>query len=89
MTLLPQAGTIKPKRLRDLGVSKPYGAFAGVVILIFWLYLTGIAVLLGGDINAGAGREAAAQAGHRQAQATAQKLNSPHNAVAPGGIDAV
>ena len=55
---------------------KTYGAFAGVVVLIFWLYLTGIAVLLGGEINAEAEREAAAQAGHPQAQANAQKLNS-------------
>jgi membrane protein len=54
---------------------KTYGAFAGVVILIFWLYLTGIAVLLGGEINAEAEREAAAQAGHPQAQAGAEKLD--------------
>lgn len=54
---------------------KTYGAFAGVVILIFWLYLTGIAVLLGGEINAEAEREAAVQAGNPQAQAGAEKLD--------------
>ena len=54
---------------------KTYGAFAGVAILIFWLYLTGIAVLLGGEINAEAEREAAAQAGVPRARAAAEKLN--------------
>ena len=53
---------------------KTYGAFAGVVILIFWLYLVGIAVLLGGEINAEAEREAAAQAGHPRAKASAEGM---------------
>jgi membrane protein len=54
---------------------KTYGTFAGVAILIFWLYLTGIAILLGAEINAEAERQAAAEAGHPQAQASAQNIH--------------
>jgi membrane protein len=54
---------------------KTYGTFAGVAILIFWLYLTGIAILLGAEINAEAERQAAAQAGHPPAQASAQEIH--------------
>jgi len=55
---------------------KTYGAFAGVAILIFWLYLTGIAILFGAEINAEAERQAAAEAGDPGARASAaRKLN--------------
>ena len=56
--------------------SKTYGAFAGVVVLIFWLYLTGLAILLGAEINAESERQAAAMAGHPGAQASAAQVES-------------
>jgi membrane protein len=42
---------------------KTYGAFAGVAILIFWFYLTGIAVLFGAEVNSETERQAPTEAG--------------------------
>jgi hypothetical protein len=53
-------------------IAAPFLEFAPE--LIFWLYLTGIAVLLGAEINAETERQAAAGAGHPRAQASAQKV---------------
>lgn len=41
---------------------KTYGALAGVVILIFWLYLIGVAIMLGAELNAESEHRAAVRA---------------------------
>jgi membrane protein len=61
---------------------KTYGAFAGVVILIFWLYLVGIAIMFGAEINAEAEREAAAQAGNPVARRGAAQVERGEGATA-------
>jgi membrane protein len=63
--------------------SKTYGAFAGIAILIFWLYLIGIAVLFGAELNAETERQAAAEAGHPGAQQSAREIEQPSAAGQP------
>ena len=55
---------------------KTYGAFAGVVIPIFWLYLAGIAILLADELNTESERQAAAQADHPGAPASAGQIET-------------
>ena len=40
--------------------AKTYGGFAGIVILLFWLWLTAYAILLGAEINAEAEQQTVA-----------------------------
>jgi membrane protein len=52
--------------------SKTYGSLGAVIILMLWFYVTGLAILLGGQINATI-EHAAAEHGHIAAKAPGQK----------------
>ena len=52
--------------------SKTYGSLGAAMILLMWLYITGLAFLVGGEINAQV-EHAAALRGHPEAKAPGQK----------------
>ena len=52
--------------------SKTYGTLGAVIILMLWLYLTGAAILIGGEVNSEI-ENAAAESGDPQAKEKGEK----------------
>jgi membrane protein len=57
--------------------SATYGSLGAVIILMLWLYFTGVAVLIGGEINAEI-EHAAAEQGDPEAKDRGEKAPQPH-----------
>src|SRR6266853_179811 len=53
--------------------SKSYGSLGAVIVLLLWLYISGLAILLGGEINSEI-ENAAAQRGHPEAKEPGEKV---------------
>jgi membrane protein len=53
--------------------AKTYGVFAGIIVLLFWLWITSYAVLLGAEINAEAEQQTAADTTHGPEQPLGQR----------------
>jgi membrane protein len=53
--------------------SKTYGSLGAVIILLYWLFITGLAILIGGEINSEI-ENAAAKRGHPEAKQEGEKV---------------
>lgn len=69
------AGPHRILRVRDdlRQLRKTYGAFAGIIVLLFWLWITSYAVLLGAEINAGAEQQTIADTTRGPAELLGQR----------------
>lgn len=52
--------------------SKTYGSLGAVIVLLLWLYISGLAIMVGGEINSEI-ENAAAKRGHPEAKAQGEK----------------
>ena len=59
-----------PKLMR--GATCAYGSLGAVIVLLLWLYITGLALLAGGEINSEI-ENAAAGRGHPEAKEAGEK----------------
>jgi membrane protein len=62
---------------------KTYGSLTGVVVLLLWLFLTAIAVVLGGEVNAGLERQGEEQRRGGRARRGSRPQAQAHVQVAP------